>query len=198
MCPKAQQNTLLAMPWKDLAIALPFPCTGNISLQTKTKLNWGNLSKVYWIVTTFKLLSIVKKKLANVFWFKDRLIQRPFGLVSEVLYKCTWWRTYEDILGYRPWYLEKLNHRKKVQFVTISSFAMYNDIPSFDKFTILVYEHHKYILEIKERLVIKGKFMQIKNEIMNNCLRVSKVSWNFRIPTIYNFAVIYPWNVLFS
>ena len=53
---------------------------------------------------------------------------------------------------------------------------MHNDIPSFDKFTILVYEHHKYILEIKERLVIKGKFMQIKNEIMNNCLRVSKVS----------------------
>ena len=25
-----------------------------------------------------------------------------------------------------------------------------------------------------------------------------KVSWKFRIVTIYNFVVIYPWNVLFS
>ena len=63
-----------------------------------------------------------------------------------------------------------------MQFVTISLFAMCNDIPSFDKFTILVYGHHNYILEIKERLAIKGKFMQFKNEIMNNRLRVSKVS----------------------
>ena len=23
-------------------------------------------------------------------------------------------------------------------------------------------------------------------------------SWKFRIPTIYNFGVIYPWNLLFS
>ena len=25
----------------------------------------------------------------------------------------------------------------------------------------------------------------------------SKISWNIRIPTIYNFAVIYPWNLLY-
>ena len=30
-----------------------------------------------------------------------------------------------------------------------------NNIPSFDEFTILAYGHHKYILEIKESLLIK-------------------------------------------
>ena len=30
-----------------------------------------------------------------------------------------------------------------------------NNIPSFDAFTILAYGHHKYILEIKESLLIK-------------------------------------------
>ena len=29
-------------------------------------------------------------------------------------------------------------------------------------------------------------------------MRVSKVPWKFHIPTIYNFAAIYPWNLLFS
>ena len=38
---------------------------------------------------------------------------------------------------------------------------------------------------------IKGTVMQIKKALINDHLRVSKVSWKFRIPTIYNFAVIY-------
>ena len=32
--------------------------------------------------------------------------------------------------------------------------------------------------------------MQIKKALINDRLRVSKVSGKFRIPTIYNFAVI--------
>ena len=40
--------------------------------------------------------------------------------------------------------------------------------------------------------------MQIEKTLVNDGLRVSKMSWKFRIPTIYNFAVIYPWNLLFS
>ena len=39
--------------------------------------------------------------------------------------------------------------------------------------------------------------MQTEKALINNRLHVSKVSWKFRIPTIYNFAVIYPWNMLF-
>ena len=45
---------------------------------------------------------------------------------------------------------------------------------------------------------IKGTVMEIEKVQINDHLRVSKVSWKFRIPTIYNFAVIYRWNLLFS
>ena len=40
--------------------------------------------------------------------------------------------------------------------------------------------------------------MQIEKAPINNRLRVSKVSWKVRISIIWNFAVIYPWNLLFS
>ena len=46
--------------------------------------------------------------------------------------------------------------------------------------------------------VIKGTVIKIEKALINDRLRVSKVSWKFRIPTIYNFAVIYLWNLLFS
>ena len=46
--------------------------------------------------------------------------------------------------------------------------------------------------------VFKGRVMQIKKALINDRLRVSNVSWKFCIPTFYNFAVIYPWNLLFS
>ena len=45
---------------------------------------------------------------------------------------------------------------------------------------------------------LKGTVMQIEKAPINDRLRVSKVSWKFRIPTIYNSAVIYLWNLLFS
>ena len=38
----------------------------------------------------------------------------------------------------------------------------------------------------------KGTAMQIEKALINERLRVSKVSWKFRIPTIYDFVVIYP------
>ena len=44
----------------------------------------------------------------------------------------------------------------------------------------------------------KGTFVHIEKVLINDRVRVSKVSWKFRIPTFYNFAVIYPWNLLFS
>ena len=49
-----------------------------------------------------------------------------------------------------------------------------------------------------EYLLIKGTVMQIEKALIDNRLRFSKASWKFRIPTIYNFAVIYPWNLLYS
>ena len=38
---------------------------------------------------------------------------------------------------------------------------------------------------------VKGKVMQIDKQLINDRLPVSNIS-KFRIPTIYNFAVIYP------
>ena len=49
-----------------------------------------------------------------------------------------------------------------------------------------------------EKFDIKGTVMQIEKAMINDCLSVSKVPWEFRIPTVYNFAVIYPWNLVFS
>ena len=39
---------------------------------------------------------------------------------------------------------------------------------------------------------IEGTVMQIEKALTNDRLRVSEVSWKFRISTIYNFAIIYP------
>ena len=40
--------------------------------------------------------------------------------------------------------------------------------------------------------------MHIEKALINDCIHVSKVPWKFHISTIYNFAVIYPQNLLFS
>ena len=41
--------------------------------------------------------------------------------------------------------------------------------------------------------------MQIEKALISTeRLSISKLSWKFRIPTIYNFAEIYPWSLLFS
>ena len=39
--------------------------------------------------------------------------------------------------------------------------------------------------------------MQTEKALKNDRLRVSKVSWKYRIPNIYNFPVTYPSNLLF-
>ena len=38
----------------------------------------------------------------------------------------------------------------------------------------------------------EGTLMQIKKALINDCLRIPKVTLKFRILTIYNFALIYP------
>ena len=45
---------------------------------------------------------------------------------------------------------------------------------------------------------VEGTAIQIEKALIDDRLRASKVSWKFRIPTVYNFAVIYPWSLLFS
>ena len=47
-------------------------------------------------------------------------------------------------------------------------------------------------------LVLKMQPCRLKKTLINDRFLVSKESWNFHIPTVYNFALIYPWNLLFS
>ena len=49
-----------------------------------------------------------------------------------------------------------------------------------------------------QTLTIKDKVMRTEKALINDRLPVSKVSWKFRIPAMYNFTVVYPWNLLLS
>ena len=119
------------------------------------------------ILNCCKLQSVFKsqRKFANDFRFKDRL---PFDLVSEVVYKYTCGRCDSSYYGETDRHLEVRSGEhigispltfRKVKSSKESAIRDHllncNYIPSFDKFTILAYGHHKYILQIKESLVIK-------------------------------------------
>ena len=52
--------------------------------------------------------------------------------------------------------------------------------------------HKSNEMKISRYLSVKGTVIQIEKALINNCKRVSYVSRKFHIPTIYNFAVIYP------
>ena len=60
-------------------------------------------------------------------------------------------------------------------------------------------EHTERCAIIKGKLKcdLKGTVMQIGKALINDRSRVSKVAGKFHIPTIYNFAVIYLWKLLF-
>ena len=73
--------------------------------------------------------------------------------------------------------------------------CLYNKSLS-NRFHTTLKETHLAVLNIVN--LIKGTVIQIEKALINDRLRVSKVSWKFYIPTIYNFAVIYPWNLVFS
>ena len=54
------------------------------------------------------------------------------------------------------------------------------------------------LIRAYDHAIFKRTVMQIEKSLINDRLRVSKVSRKFRIPTIYDSAVIYPWDLLFS
>ena len=43
-----------------------------------------------------------------------------------------------------------------------------------------------------QSIFVKGTVMQIEKALINDRLGVLKLSWKFRIPTIYNFAATDP------
>ena len=59
----------------------------------------------------------------------------------------------------------------------------------------------KKTFSFKTRPVVASEGIEsckLKKARKSGRLHFSKVPWKFPIPTIYNFAVIYPWNLLFS
>ena len=56
----------------------------------------------------------------------------------------------------------------------------------------------KFITLFRDLLWVKGTVRQIEKALINDRLRVLKVSWKSHIPTIHRLAVIYQWNLLFS
>ena len=45
---------------------------------------------------------------------------------------------------------------------------------------------------LKYIIWVEGTVMQIEITLMNDHIRASEVSWKFRVPTFYNFAVTDP------
>ena len=142
---------------------LSLPYLGDFSLQTRTKLREYFKS----ILNCCKLEIVFKsqRKLANVFRFKDRL---PFDLLPEVVHKYTCGKCNSCYDGETDRHLKVRSGEhigispvtfRKVKPSKESAIRDYllncNNIPSFDEFTIMAYGHHKYILEIKESLLIK-------------------------------------------
>ena len=143
---------------KSLILSLPY--LGDVSLQTRSKLR-----KFFkGILNCCKLQIVIKsqRKLVNVFQFKDCL---PFDLVSGVVDKYMCGRCnsfyYDETdrhlkvmsgehVGILPLTFRKGKPSK--ESAIRDHLLDCNNIPSVDEFTILVYGHHKYILEIKESL----------------------------------------------
>ena len=53
-----------------------------------------------------------------------------------------------------------------------------------------MYELRNCVIQYGECKSFKGTVMQIEKALLNNRVHASKVLSKFRIPTIYNFAVI--------
>ena len=102
----------------------------------------------------------------------------------------TWWDILSSICIYCNCFLTRLWRHKfwiNLIFLMKPCFVHYRKV----KTKILIYWERKELLKV-------ATVMQIEKSLVNDRLRVSKVSWKFRIPNIYNFAVIYQWNLLFS
>ena len=106
-----------------------------------------------------------QRKLSNVFRFKDRL---PFDLVSGVVCKYTCGRCnstyYEETdrhvkvrsgehIGISPLTFNKTKPSK--ESAIRDHLLNCNNIPSFEEFAILANGNTKFVLEIKESLLIK-------------------------------------------
>ena len=157
-----KQPQVLTVEKKTLTLALPF--LGKLSLQTRKK-----FQKVLKKTLRCSKIQIVFKSqinLLNVFRFKYRL---PYDLISCVVYNFQSGRCKASYYGEtdRHFKVRSGGHIgispltfKKVKPSAESSIRDHllfcNHDPSFDDFTILAHGANKFLLEIKESLLIKS------------------------------------------
>ena len=146
---------------KTLTLVLNF--LGKLSLQTRTK-----LQKVLKRTLSCSKIQIVFKNqinLSNLFHFKDHL---PYNLMSCDVYKFQCGRCNASYygetdrhlkiwlgehIGISPLTFEKV--KPSAESLIRDHLLFYNHDPSFDDFTILAQGANKFLLEIKESLLIK-------------------------------------------
>ena len=152
---------VLTVEKKILTLVLPF--LANLSLQSKRKLR--NVLKR--VLGCYKIQIVFKsqRNLSNVFRFKDRL---PYELISRVVYKFQCGRCNSSYIGETDRHLKvrsgehigisslTFNKVKLSAKSSVRDHLLFCDhSPSFDDFTILTHGNNKFLLEIKESLLIK-------------------------------------------
>ena len=161
---------VLTVEKKTLTLVLPF--LGNLSLQTKTKLQ--NVLKRVLGYCKIQIVFKSQRNLSNVFRFKDRL---PYELISRVVYTFQCGRFNSSYIGQTDRHLKVRSGEhigispltfNKVKPSAESSvrdhLLLCDHSPSFDDFTILTHGNNKFLLETKESLLIK----LIKPELNKN------------------------------
>ena len=146
---------------KVLRLVLPY--LGPISLQVRTKIR--NAMKNTLNHCKLQVIFKNERKLSNMFRFKDRV---PYDLVSGVVYEYTCGRCNSSYYGDTERHLKVRSGEhigispltfKKMKPSKESSIRDHllecDNNPSFDQFTICAHGNKKYLLEIKDSLLIK-------------------------------------------
>ena len=154
------QEKVITVPKKTLFLVLPY--LGPLSLQTRTKLR----KSLKGILNCCKLQIVFKSqnKLAKAFCFKDCISKE---LTSGVVYKFQCWLCNESYYGECERHLNvRIGEHIGISWLTkkkvkskgsavSNHLLLCNHSPSFENFRVLTKDNKKFLLELKESLLIK-------------------------------------------
>ena len=96
-------------------------------------------------------------------------------------------------------FLSKYNNSQSSQLICDSCRQDYGSCSIFPNYDLVAENLNKINLQSTNGdKNIKVTVMQTEKSLINGFSLVSKVSWKLNIPTVYEFALIYLWNLLFS
>ena len=163
---------------KPLHLVLPY--LGPTSLQVRTKIRKAIKNTLN--CCQLQIILKISRKLSNIFRFKDRV---PYDLVSGVVYEYTCGRCNSSYYGQTERHLKVRSGEhlgilqltfKKTKPSKESSIRDHllqcDNNPAFDEFTILTHGNKKYLLEIKENLLIKRDKLVLNKSISSDMLHL--------------------------